>query len=89
LKKPLLLLRETTERPEAFEAGLCKIIGTSRARIVEESGILLNNKEAYQAMIKADNPYGDGHAAERIIQALINWNAGKSSYLEPDQEFNP
>lgn len=89
LKKPLLLLRETTERPEAFEAGLCKIIGTSRARIVEETSILLNNKEAYQAMIKADNPYGDGHAAERIVQALINWDAGKSIYLEPDQEFHP
>lgn len=89
MKKPLLLLRETTERPEAFEAGLCKIIGTSRARIVEETGILLNNKEAYQAMIKADNPYGDGHAAERIVQALINLAAGKSIFLEPAQEFHP
>ncbi len=89
LKKPLLLLRETTERPEAFEAGLCKIIGTSRNRIVEETSLLLNNQEGYQAMIKADNPYGDGRAAERIVQTLINWNAGKSILLEAVEEFNP
>ena len=89
MKKPLLLLREVTERPEAFEAGLCKVIGTSRTKIVEETSILLNNKEAYQAMIKGDNPYGDGHAAERIVQTLINWSVGKSIFLESDKEFHP
>jgi UDP-N-acetylglucosamine 2-epimerase (non-hydrolysing) len=88
LKKPLLLLRETTERPEAFEAGLCKIIGTSRARIVEETSLLLNNKGAYQNMIKSDNPYGDGHAAERIVQTMINWKAGKRPLLESAREFH-
>jgi UDP-N-acetylglucosamine 2-epimerase (non-hydrolysing) len=68
---PVLVLRETTERPEGVEAGTLKLVGTDTSRIVEEAKLLLDDESAYMKMAKASNPYGDGHAAERIVQALL------------------
>ncbi len=73
LGKPVLVLRETTERPEAVEAGTVKLVGTDRARIVAEAACLLDDPSAYAAMARAINPYGDGHAAPRIAEALLNY----------------
>ncbi|HYS43917.1 MAG TPA: UDP-N-acetylglucosamine 2-epimerase (non-hydrolyzing) [Geobacteraceae bacterium] len=70
LGKPVLVMRETTERPEAVEAGTVKLVGTDRERIVSEALQLLDDTEAYRAMSLAHNPYGDGKAAERIVAAL-------------------
>lgn len=70
LGKPVLVMRETTERPEAVEAGTVKLVGTDRERIVCETLLLLDNVEAYRAMSMAHNPYGDGKAAERIVNVL-------------------
>ncbi|HEX6269232.1 MAG TPA: UDP-N-acetylglucosamine 2-epimerase (non-hydrolyzing) [Anaerolineales bacterium] len=68
---PVLVLREVTERPEGIDAGTLKLVGTETSRIVEEARRLLDDPSAYEAMAKAANPYGDGHAAERIITALL------------------
>lgn len=67
---PTLVLREVTERPEGVEAGTLKLTGTATAKITEEANRLLDDPSAYNAMARAGNPYGDGHAAERIVQAL-------------------
>ena len=69
---PVLVLRETTERPEGVEAGTLKLVGTETSRIVQEATRLLDDPIAYAEMAKAANPYGDGHAAERIVEALMN-----------------
>jgi UDP-N-acetylglucosamine 2-epimerase (non-hydrolysing) len=68
---PVLVMRETTERPEGVEAGTLKLVGTEKERIVQEAGLLLDDPIAYAAMAKAGNPFGDGHAAERIVEALL------------------
>ena len=70
LGKPLLLLRETTERPEGAEAGTLKLVGTDRATVARETIALLGDADVYQAMAGAPNPFGDGHAAEKIIDAI-------------------
>jgi UDP-N-acetylglucosamine 2-epimerase (non-hydrolysing) len=70
LGKPVLVLREKTERPEAVEAGTVKLVGTDTARIVRETTTLLDCPEEYQRMSRIHNPYGDGHASERIEAAL-------------------
>lgn len=70
LKKPVLVLRECTERPEAIEAGAAKLVGTDPTRIVEETLHLLRDGDAYRRMASAPNPFGDGHAAERIVKIL-------------------
>ncbi|HCK66305.1 MAG TPA: UDP-N-acetylglucosamine 2-epimerase (non-hydrolyzing) [Anaerolineae bacterium] len=70
---PTLVLREVTERPEGVEAGTVKLVGTETSRIKEEAKRLLDDEAEYQKMSKAANPYGDGHASERIIQALLNY----------------
>ena len=70
LGKPVLVLREITERPEGVEAGTAVIVGTDRRRIVERASELLTDPEAYRRMANAVNPYGDGRAAERIVDAL-------------------
>ncbi|WAH51082.1 UDP-N-acetylglucosamine 2-epimerase (non-hydrolyzing) [Pseudescherichia vulneris] len=72
LGKPVLVMRETTERPEAIEAGTVRLVGTDRQRIVEEVTHLLKDSDAWQAMSRAHNPYGDGQACERILHALKN-----------------
>lgn len=71
LGKPVLVLREVTERPEAVAAGTVQIVGTDRGRIVAAARRLLDDPEAYAAMARAINPYGDGQAAERIAAALL------------------
>lgn len=70
LHKPVLVTRTVTERPEAVRAGLAKLVGTDRRRIVEEASRLLQDEEAYAAMCKGENPYGDGRASERIVESL-------------------
>lgn len=71
LGKPVLVLRNETERPEAVEAGTVKIAGVDRENIFNMTEELLNNEVAYNEMAKAVNPYGDGHASERIVKAII------------------
>jgi UDP-N-acetylglucosamine 2-epimerase (non-hydrolysing) len=70
LGKPVLVLRETTERPEGVEAGTAVVVGTDRGRIVETASLLLSSGEAYARMANAVSPYGDGRASERIVAAL-------------------
>lgn len=72
LGKPVLVMRENTERPEAVVAGTVKLIGTHRQRLVDEVSLLMDSEEAYQGMANAVNPYGDGAAARRTIEA-IKW----------------
>jgi len=69
---PVLVLRDVTERPEGVQAGTVRLVGTSKEKIVREARLLLDNPVEYQAMSKAQNPYGDGHASQRIIDALLN-----------------
>lgn len=72
LGKPVLVMRDNTERPEAVVSGTVKLIGTHRQRLVDEVSLLLDSEESYSAMANAVNPYGDGNAAERTIGA-IKW----------------
>jgi len=71
LGKPVLVMRDTTERPEGVRAGAVKLVGTDKKRIVNETLRLLDNKKMYKKMSKAINPYGDGKAAERIVRVLV------------------
>ncbi len=70
---PTLVLREVTERPEGVEAGILKLVGTDPHKIYEESRRLLDDVDQYERMSKANNPYGDGHAAERIVKLLLEY----------------
>lgn len=70
LGKPVLVLRDETERPEAVDAGVVKLVGSAVDRIVDETQRLLDDEVAYRAMARGVSPYGDGHAAERIVRAL-------------------
>src|SRR5699024_3019990 len=72
LGKPVLVMRENTERPEAVVAGTVKLIGTHPQRLVDEVSLLMDSEAAYDGMANAVNPYGDGRAAERTI-AAIRW----------------
>lgn len=74
LGKPVLVTRETTERPEAIEAGTARLVGTDIAAILCAASELLNDAGAYERMARAANPYGDGHAGERIVEALGEMN---------------
>jgi UDP-N-acetylglucosamine 2-epimerase (non-hydrolysing) len=80
LGKPVLVLREVTERPEAVEAGAVKVIGTDRERIVSEVVRLLEVSAEYGQMARAVNPYGDGRAGQRVVAALLG---------EPVEPFVP
>lgn len=85
LGKPVLVLRDVTERPEATVFGTAKLVGTNRRRVSEEVALLLDSQGAYDAMANAVNPYGDGQAARRIVQAI-------RSYFQqgpPPEEFRP
>ena len=73
LGKPVLVLRDTTERPEGIKAGTLKLVGTDEDVIYEETKKLLLDKKEYEKMSKASNPYGDGHAGERIVDAIIEY----------------
>lgn len=71
LGKPVLVMRDTTERPEGIAAGTLKLVGTEEETIYREFSRLLSDKTEYDAMSKASNPYGDGHACERIVDILV------------------
>lgn len=73
LGKPVLVMRDTTERPEAIAAGTVKLVGTDEENLVKETCRLLDDAEAYAEMSGAHNPYGDGRAAQRIVQAIRVW----------------
>ena len=70
LGKPVLVLRDTTERPEAVIAGTVKLVGTNRRKIYEETKKLLSDPREYDKMARAINPYGDGKAARRIVETI-------------------
>jgi len=73
LGTPVLVLRRVTERPEAVQAGTARLVGSDTQKIVSETSKLLDDPEAHRAMAQAVNPFGDGHAAERIVQALLDY----------------
>lgn len=73
LGKPVLVLRDTTERPEGIQAGTLKLAGTNEETIYQLASQLLTNEEAYNGMAHAANPYGDGHASERIVEFLYKY----------------
>ncbi len=84
---PVLVLRSVTERPEAVQAGLARLVGTSAESIIRHSVAILDDPSVHARMSQARNPFGDGHAAERIVQALLDWHAGRpltTSRPEPD-----
>jgi UDP-N-acetylglucosamine 2-epimerase (non-hydrolysing) len=87
LHKPVLIIRGVTERPEAVQAGLARIVGTGREVIRVETARLLTDAAAYQAMSRGENPYGDGRAAPRIVEAIHRWSQGLHPLLEPAQQF--
>ncbi|MCM8871956.1 MAG: UDP-N-acetylglucosamine 2-epimerase (non-hydrolyzing) [Paludibacteraceae bacterium] len=72
LGKPVLVMRDTTERPEAVEAGTVKLVGSDKDMIISMTSELLTNTAVYEAMANAVNPYGDGHASERIVRKLMS-----------------
>ena len=71
LGKPVLVVREETERPEGIKAGTCKLVGTDYDNIFNEMDILLSSEEEYTKMANAVNPYGDGKASERIVDIIL------------------
>lgn len=81
LGKPVLVLRTETERPEAVEAGVVRLVGTDKSLIISETEKLLNDKKHYQLMARGISPYGDGKAAERIASILKNWTNIKTKYI--------
>ena len=72
LGKPVLVMRETTERPEGIEAGTARLVGPNCAKITNETFRLLDDEDHYSAMSRAHNPFGDGRASERIVEVLLN-----------------
>ena len=72
LGKPVLVMRDTTERPEAVDAGTVRLVGTDARTIIAQANLLLDDPDAYQSMARAHNPYGDGQASRRIAEILIN-----------------
>jgi len=85
--KPVLVLRKVTERPEASQMGMAKVVGTSREAIVREASRLLRDEFAYQAMAAGECPYGDGRAAPRIVTALSRWLEGEQPILHDWEQF--
>jgi UDP-N-acetylglucosamine 2-epimerase len=73
LGKPVLVMRETTERPEAVEAGTARLVGTDTDRIVQEVSGLLDNRSEYDRMARVHNPYGDGRASSRISDVILSF----------------
>lgn len=89
LGTPVLVLRDTTERPEGVAAGVVRLVGTDRRRVVAEVARLLEDPEAYRSMAAATNPYGDGRAAWRIVQILRVYFGLSDELPEPFQPANP
>lgn len=79
LGRPVLVMRDTTERPEGVKAGTLRLVGTQEGSIIREFSCLLDNPEEYKAMSRASNPYGDGHASERICSVLSSSNTDVGS----------
>jgi UDP-N-acetylglucosamine 2-epimerase (non-hydrolysing) len=79
LGKPILVMREKTERPEAVEAGTVRLVGTEVERIVGEATRLLEDPGEYQRMARVHNPYGDGQASRRISHLILSFLTGKTS----------
>jgi UDP-N-acetylglucosamine 2-epimerase (non-hydrolysing) len=79
LGKPILVIREKTERPEAVEAGTVKLVGTDEDRIVEQAALLLDNHSEYASMTRVHNPYGDGQASARIAAGIRAFLSGSSA----------
>ena len=73
LAKPLLLMRDVTERPEGVEAGAVKLVSARKDKIVDETELLLADREAYENMANVGNPYGDGKASQRIVETILSW----------------
>ncbi len=88
LGKPVLVLRDATERPEACEAGVARVVGTNVDAIVHEASRLLSDPRAYAAMVPRRNPFGDGGASSRIVRALERWANGEPTLLRSDEEFD-
>jgi UDP-N-acetylglucosamine 2-epimerase len=87
LGKPVLVMRQVTERPEAIAAGTARLVGTDAERIESEVRRLLDDPQAYAAMAHAANPFGDGHAAERIVEALLQqWRVTSPTGMLRDGE---
>ena len=86
LGKPVLVLRDTTERPEAVDAGTVKRVGTAYDDVLRETSLLLDDSKYYQSMAEAANPYGDGRACERIIRKILHENGYDIKILS---EFSP
>jgi UDP-N-acetylglucosamine 2-epimerase len=80
LRKPVLVMRDTSERIEAVEAGVARLVGTHAATIVTAVDEILDRKDSYAAMARGSNPFGDGHASERIVKDLL---------ICSKQKFNP
>ena len=80
---PVLVLRTETERPEAVEAGTVKVVGVLEEAIYQNAVTLLEDKTEYDKMAKAVNPYGDGHASERIAKILLEWEAQRKAPEKP------
>lgn len=87
LGKPVLVMRDTTERPEAVEAGTVRLVGTHRERIVAEASRLLDQPEAYESMSRAHNPYGDGQAAARIVDVVSSQLTGPAFNAPPTRQI--
>src|SRR5439155_15980263 len=81
--KPVLVLREVTERPEAIQAGCARIVGTDKRVIVSAALELLTDRLAYDRMAQIANPFGGGHASERIVRVLRGWPVVGASPLSP------
>ena len=79
LKRPVLVIREVTERPEGVAAGVARVVGTDPERIYQAVHQLLTNTNVYKSMIGPENPYGDGHAAERIAEAISAWDRARKT----------
>lgn len=79
---PVLVLRDTTERPEGIEAGTLELVGTSEENVYERTKALLTDSELYASMSEAANPYGDGHASERIVSAILHYFGKKEERPE-------
>ena len=73
LGTPILVFRKVTERPEGLATGVVKLIGIERENVVREASLLLESQGVYEGMIAMDNPYGDGHAAQRIVEAILHY----------------
>jgi UDP-N-acetylglucosamine 2-epimerase len=85
--KPVLVLRNVTERPEASQMGMAKVVGTAPEVIVGEATRLLSSEFAYRAMSGQECPYGDGRAAARIATALSRWLDGQQLVLSDSEQF--